>query len=104
MCQQSNLVRLNVCKPFKKATPVDVPAKQFSAAQRLQALQESHTLTGETLAAWCREKDYLNINYSAGVMISVAWIPKVVVPTKRAIQSTLRSENYVKPMRSYSTI
>ena len=39
------------------ATPLgDVPARQWSPAQRLLALQESHSLSGSALHAWCREK------------------------------------------------
>ena len=38
------------------ALPNDVPARQWSAVQRLLALQESHALSGEALHAWCREK------------------------------------------------
>ena len=39
------------------ATPLgDVPARQWSPAQRLLALQESHALSGSALHAWCREK------------------------------------------------
>jgi Transposase len=53
--KESNKVTQHLSRPLPP-TPTDVPAKQFSAAQRLQALNESHTLTGETLAAWCREK------------------------------------------------
>ena len=34
----------------------DVPARQWSPAQRLLALQESHALSGAALHAWCREK------------------------------------------------
>ena len=34
----------------------DVPAGQWSSAQRLLALQESHALSGSALHAWCREK------------------------------------------------
>jgi transposase-like protein len=36
--------------------PVDVPAASWSPAQRLLALQETHTLTGSDLHAWCRTK------------------------------------------------
>lgn len=36
--------------------PVDVPAASWSPAQRLLALQETHTLTGPELHAWCRAK------------------------------------------------
>ena len=40
------------------ATPLpgDLPVAQWSPSQRLQALLESHALSGETLHAWCREK------------------------------------------------
>ena len=34
----------------------DVPASQWSPAQRLLALNESHALLGPALHAWCREK------------------------------------------------
>jgi len=30
--------------------------KDWSAGQQLEALQETHGLSGETLQAWCREK------------------------------------------------
>jgi len=36
--------------------PQSLPAGQWSAPQRLLALQESHGLSGEALHAWCREK------------------------------------------------
>lgn len=36
--------------------PQDLPARQWSAPERLLALQESHVLRGEALHAWCREK------------------------------------------------
>jgi hypothetical protein len=36
--------------------PSDASAQQWGAAQRLQALHESHALSGEALHAWCREK------------------------------------------------
>ena len=36
--------------------PQSMPARQWSAAERLLALQESHGLSGEALHAWCREK------------------------------------------------
>ena len=36
--------------------PGDLPAQQWSPAERLQALNESHGLTGPALHAWCREK------------------------------------------------
>jgi hypothetical protein len=36
--------------------PQSLPAGQWSAPERLLALQESHGLRGEALHAWCREK------------------------------------------------
>ena len=36
--------------------PQSLPAGQWSAPERLLALQESHGLSGEALHAWCREK------------------------------------------------
>ncbi len=36
--------------------PEQQPAKTWSAAQRLAALNESHALQGQALHAWCREK------------------------------------------------
>ena len=38
------------------ALPQSLPARQWSGAERLLALQESHGLGGEALHAWCREK------------------------------------------------
>jgi hypothetical protein len=36
--------------------PGDVPARQWTPDQRLLALNESHSLSGPELHAWCREK------------------------------------------------
>jgi uncharacterized protein YjcR len=36
--------------------PQSLPAGQWSASERLLALQESYGLSGEALHAWCREK------------------------------------------------
>jgi transposase-like protein len=36
--------------------PADLPAQSWSPAQRLLALNQTHTLSGEELHAWCREK------------------------------------------------
>ena len=36
--------------------PQSLPARQWSAADRLLALHESHGLSGPALHAWCREK------------------------------------------------
>jgi len=35
--------------------PEDLASKSWNAAQRLQALHESHALQGQALHAWCRE-------------------------------------------------
>jgi len=35
--------------------PADLASKSWGAAQRLQALLESHALQGQALHAWCRE-------------------------------------------------
>ena len=42
--------------PHAATLPSDVPARQWSPAQRLLALNESHALSGPDLHAWCREK------------------------------------------------
>jgi len=42
--------------PHAAELPANVPAHQWSAPQRLLALQESHALSGPALHAWCREK------------------------------------------------
>ncbi len=42
--------------PHAANLPGDVPSRQWSPAQRLLALNQSHTLTGSALHAWCREK------------------------------------------------
>ncbi len=39
--------------------PQSLPARQWSAPERLLALQESHGLSGEARHAWCREKGLL---------------------------------------------
>jgi transposase-like protein len=36
--------------------PSDVPVVAWGPSERLQALNESHSLSGEALHAWCREK------------------------------------------------
>ena len=36
--------------------PSEVPSAAWGAAERLQALNESHAFSGEALHAWCREK------------------------------------------------
>ena len=45
--------------------PQDLPARQWSAAERLLALHESHGLSGEALHAWCREKGLFEHQLSA---------------------------------------
>ena len=45
--------------------PQSLPARQWSAAERLLALHESHCLSGEALHAWCREKGLFEHQLSA---------------------------------------
>jgi transposase-like protein len=47
--------RKSVCKVSGLATKEKRP-QDWSAAEQLTALQESHTLSGEPLNAWCRER------------------------------------------------
>ena len=42
--------------PHAATLPGDTPAAQWTPAQRLAALLESHALVGPALHAWCREK------------------------------------------------
>ena len=42
--------------PHAVTPPGDTPAAQWTPAQRLLALNESHALSGSALHAWCREK------------------------------------------------
>ena len=42
--------------PPVTALPGDLPTSQWTPGQRLLALNESHTLAGADLHAWCREK------------------------------------------------
>ena len=42
--------------PHASSLPGDVPARQWTPVQRLLALNESHSLSGAALHAWCREK------------------------------------------------
>ena len=44
------------CHPQRLAAGQRYPGKEWNPSQRLQALRESHALSGETLHAWCREK------------------------------------------------
>lgn len=42
--------------PAVLALSGDAPANAWTPSQRLQALNESHALSGEALHAWCRER------------------------------------------------
>jgi transposase-like protein len=42
--------------PHAANLPGEVPARQWSPSQRLVALNQSHSLAGPALHAWCREK------------------------------------------------
>ncbi|MEY2876391.1 MAG: hypothetical protein RLZZ373_3762 [Pseudomonadota bacterium] len=52
--KESRTGKAEVVMPSSR--PQSLPARQWSAAERLLALQESHGLSGEALHAWCREK------------------------------------------------
>ena len=62
--QQSVADELNIClstlkgwlQGSTKAARGEVPAIAWGPSERLQALNESHALSGEALHAWCREK------------------------------------------------
>jgi transposase-like protein len=41
------------------------PPQNWSAEEQLLALQESHSLSGEVLAAWCREHGLFDHNLTA---------------------------------------
>ena len=45
-----------VSSVMPSSLPQSLPARQWSAADRLLALHESHGLSGPALHAWCREK------------------------------------------------
>lgn len=45
--------------------PQSLPARQWSAVDRLLALHESHGLSGAALHAWCREKGLFEYQLSA---------------------------------------
>jgi transposase-like protein len=43
-------------QPAAMPQPGELPASQWTAEQRLAALNESHALSGPALHAWCRER------------------------------------------------
>jgi transposase-like protein len=53
---QANAIEARGLPHGANPLPGDVPAVAWGASERLQALNESHALTGEALHAWCREK------------------------------------------------
>ena len=55
----------NAGSALPRSLPQSLPAPQWSAAERLLALQESHGLSGEALHAWCREKGLFEHQLSA---------------------------------------
>jgi transposase len=70
------------------ATPLqdDVPASAWGAAKRLQALNESYSLNGEPLHAWCREKGL----YAHQLQTWKEAFCAGVEPTAREARGTLR--------------
>lgn len=55
----------NAGSALPRSLPQSLPARQWSAAERLLALQESHGFSGEALHAWCREKGLFEHQLSA---------------------------------------
>jgi hypothetical protein len=55
----------NAGSALPHSLPQSLPARQWSAAERLLALQESHGFSGEALHAWCREKGLFEHQLSA---------------------------------------
>ena len=51
--------------PMATSLPQSLPARQWSAAERLLALHESHGLSNEALHGWCREKGLFEHQLSA---------------------------------------
>ena len=52
---KSNQAKADASEPAAKL-PDDLPVQSWGAAQRLQALLETHAMTQTQLHAWCREK------------------------------------------------
>jgi len=53
---QANTIAARGWPHVANPLPGDLPAHAWGPAERLQALNESHALSGEALHAWCREK------------------------------------------------
>ena len=70
----------------------DVPARQWSPAQRLLALQESHALSGSALHAWCREKGLFEhqLKQWRDAFCAVAQTPAVNAAAQRVANTALR--------------
>jgi hypothetical protein len=70
----------------------DVPASQWSPAQRLLALQESHTLSGSALHAWCREKGLFEhqLKQWRDAFCATVQTPVVSAAAQRAANTALR--------------
>jgi hypothetical protein len=69
--------------PLPCSLPDSRPASQWSAAERLLALHETHTLSGTALHAWCREKGLFAHQLSA-------WREAFAV-RQRSVQSKTRA-------------
>jgi len=70
----------------------DVPARQWSPAQRLLALQESHALSGSALHAWCREKGLFEhqLKQWRDAFCAPVHTPVVSAAAQRAANTALR--------------
>jgi hypothetical protein len=70
----------------------EVPARQWTPAQRLLALNESHALSGPALHAWCREKGLFEHHSRQWreAFCDCAATPAASVGEQRAAQTALR--------------
>lgn len=78
--------------PHAETLPGDVPARQWSPAQRLLALQESHSLSGSALHAWCREKGLFEhqLKQWRDAFCAVVQTPVVSAAAQRVANTALR--------------
>lgn len=76
--------------------PVDIPAVQWTPAQRLLALHESHTLQGPALHAWCRERGLFEHQL-------IQWRETFCTTTQPAAASTAEQRTANTAMRELQT-
>jgi Transposase len=78
--------------PHAATLPGEVPARQWTPAQRLLALNESHALSGAALHAWCREKGLFEhqLRQWREAFCDAAATPAASVGEQRAAHTALR--------------